>query len=76
MSTFTDSLQAQITALDAQLTAISPVSVGSDGVTITNNRFVELSNHRLKLESLLQRASGNRPMIVRGRVKGLAHGRV
>jgi hypothetical protein len=75
MSTIAVSLQAQIDALDAELTSVQAVSVGADGVSRTNQRWTELSNQRLKLEVLLARITGDAPMIVRGRVKGLSHGR-
>ena len=74
-STLISSIQAQITALDTQLASISPTSVGADGVSVTNNDWVSLSNQRLKLEMILGRLTGDRPMIVRGRVKGIGHGR-
>lgn len=73
MSTLAVSLQAQIDALDTELTAVSAISVGADGVSRTNQRWTELSDQRMKLEQMLNRALGTRPMVVRGRVKGL-HG--
>ena len=76
MSTLAESLAAQIAALDAELASVKPLSVGSDGVSIQNQRWIELSNQRIKLQQLYDRATGARRMFVRGRVKGLAHGRV
>jgi hypothetical protein len=71
MSTFAVSIQAQIDALDAQLTAISPTSVGSDGTSITNPDWIALSNQRIKLESLLVKVSGSAPRFPRGFLTGL-----
>lgn len=75
-ATLLASIEAQIDALDLELTAVSPVSVGADGVSRTNIDWTKLSNHRMKLEQMRARLSGEAPMIVRGRVKGLVHGRV
>jgi hypothetical protein len=71
MSTLIASIQAQITALDAKLVAINPTSVASNGTSITNPDWIALSKHRIFLEQQLDRLSGNAPMMVRGRIKGL-----
>lgn len=71
MSTLIASIEAQITALDAKLLSVDPTSVSSDGTSVTNPDWIALSNHRMKLEQMLDRLSGNAPMFVRGRIKGL-----
>jgi hypothetical protein len=76
MSTLAVSIQAQIDALDAVLATVAAVSVSSDGTSIVNQRWTELSDQRLKLEMLLNRVNGPRPMFVRGVVKGLSNGSV
>ncbi len=74
MSTLVVSLTNQIAALDAVLLTVSAVTVSADGVTVTNQRWTELSDQRMKLEMMLNRASGASPMFVRGRVNGLRNG--
>lgn len=69
MATFAQSIQAQIDALDVQLASIGPTSVGSDGTSITNPGWVELSNQRIKLEGILNKITGRR--FPRGVVTGL-----
>jgi|LakMenEpi03Aug12_release.lakeMendotaPanAssembly.Ray.scaffolds.fasta_scaffold4895533_1 hypothetical protein len=71
MSTLAASLQAQIDALDARLASITPTKIGADGQVVENSSWVELSNHRLKLEQMLGRATGRSRMFCRGTVKGL-----
>jgi hypothetical protein len=70
MSTLAVSIQAQITALDAKLLSIDPTSVSADGTSVTNPDWIALSNHRMKLEQMLERVTGTAPMFVRGRIKG------
>ncbi len=69
------SLQLQIDALDLQLLSVQPTSVGADGVSRTNVNWVELSKRRNQLQAFVDRLSGTGPMLVRGRVKGIGHGR-
>jgi hypothetical protein len=70
MSTFAVSIQAQIDALDAKLTSVSPTSVGADGTSVTNPDGVALSNQRIKLESILTKVNGG-VRFPRGVVTGL-----
>ncbi len=69
MSTIAVSIQAQIDALDAKLTSVSPTSVGADGTSVTNPDWVTLSNQRLKLEEFKNRLT--QTMFPRGVVTGL-----
>lgn len=71
MASLAASLALQIDAIDAKMSAISPTSVGADGATVTNPDWIALSNHRIKLDQMLARASGTSPRIIRGVVKGL-----
>lgn len=70
MSTFAASIQAQITALDAQLASISPTSVSADGTSVSNPDWIALSKRRVELENLLNKAAGV-TMFPRGVVTGL-----
>lgn len=71
MATLAASIASQIAAIDAQMSAISPTSVGANGVNETNPDWIALSKRRMALEVYLGRVNGTAPMIVRGIVKGL-----
>lgn len=74
MSTLLVSLQAQADALDARLSSITATSVSANGVNRQNPDWIALSNQRIKIAQLIDRLSGNSPMLVRGVVNGLGHG--
>lgn len=74
MGRSTASIQSEITLLEARLTASAANSVNSDGHSMSFD--IDKLQKRLELLYLqLDRASGASPMFVRGRIKGLGHGR-
>ncbi len=69
------SIQTEIASLEALLSTIAEfASVGADGVTKSNQRYEDITKRLDFLYFALDRVTGDRPMIVRGRVKGLGHG--
>ena len=75
MPTPVATLQAQVDALDARITEIAGASQLNDGNTSASFGAInDLIDARNKLQSMIDRLSGARPMILRGRVVGLAGG--
>lgn len=67
------SIQSEITALETYLTSANSFvsSAGSDGTTLSQADRDKLSRRLDELYAQLDRVTGNAPMFVRGRIKGL-----
>ncbi len=67
------SIQAEITTLETHLASADSLrsGVGSDGTSLSNADRASMSKRLDELYSQLDRATGNAPMFVRGRVRGL-----
>lgn len=68
-------LQAQVDALDARITEMAGLTAASDGPTSASVANInDLIDARNRLQSMIDRLSGTRPLFVRGRVVGLPNG--
>lgn len=75
MPTPVATLQAQVDALDARIIELSGATQMQDGNTSASFADIEkLIDARNKLQAMIDRLTGTRPMIVRGRLTGLANG--
>lgn len=77
MPTPAATLQAQIDALDAQITATAGASQMHDGNTSASFSTInDLIDARNRLQMMLDRMTGARPLATRGRLIGLPNGPV
>lgn len=66
-------IQTEITALESQLaTTSAAMSMSSDGTSLYQQQYDKLTARLDQLYMQLERASGDAPMQVRGRVDGLS----
>ncbi len=77
MPTPVATLQAQVDALDARITELAGATQMQDGPTSASfadiNKLIDARN---RLQAMIDRLNGTRPMFVRGRVVGLPNGPV
>jgi hypothetical protein len=66
-------IQSEITTLEAYLTSADSIvaAAGSNGTSLSRESRANLERCLSLLYQQLDRANGNAPMLVRGRVKGL-----
>lgn len=77
MPTSTATLQAQIDAIDARISEVAGATQMHDGNTSASFSSInDLIDARNKLQTLLDRLTGTRPLFTRGRVVGLPNGPV
>lgn len=68
-------LQAQVDAIDARIAEISGATQMHDGNTSASFATInDLLDARNKLQTLIDRLNGTRPLMTRGRVVGLPNG--